>query len=130
MIRLLIVEDDRNTLAGLTDLLRQEGYWVHGVTTGRQAVECIAAERFDMALCDYSLPGMDGLRVCQELKRAQPELMLFMITAYNTAELNRAAKECGIIRIFNKPLNLDELFNALWAASLSPLATEEGFAIP
>jgi CheY-like chemotaxis protein len=83
MNHLLIIEDDPNTLSGLQDLLRQEGYRVHGVTRGRQAIQTILAESIDIVICDYSLPDMDGLQVCRELKRLQPGLKLFLVTAYS-----------------------------------------------
>jgi DNA-binding response OmpR family regulator len=130
MNHLLIIEDDPNTLSGLQDLLRQEGYRVHGVTRGHQAIQTILAESIDIVICDYSLPDMDGLQVCRELKRLQPELKLFLVTAYSNAEIVKAAKECRIARIFHKPLDLDALLEKLAAMSSSWLSQgEEIFAL-
>ncbi len=117
MIRLLIVEDDSNTRLGLMDLLRQEGYWVRGAMQGRQALEVAASTPIDMVLCDYSLPDMNGLEVCHKLLRLQPQLRLFLVTAHNDMELTRRARESGVVKILNKPLNLNELFEALLAQS-------------
>lgn len=130
MNHLLIIEDDPNTLSGLQDLLRQEGYRVHGVTRGLQAIQMILAESIDIVICDYSLPDMDGLQVCRELKRLRPDLKLFLVTAYSNAEIVKAAKECRIARIFHKPLDLDELLEKLAAMSSSWLSRgEEIFAL-
>ncbi len=125
MNHLLIIEDDPNTLSGLQDLLRQEGYRVHGVTRGRQAIQIILAEAIDIVICDYSLPDMDGLQVCRELKRLQPGLKVFLVTAYSNAEIVKAAKECRITKIFHKPLDLEELLAKLAALSSSWLSCDE-----
>jgi CheY-like chemotaxis protein len=122
MLRILIIEDDLNTRKGLVDLLCQEGYGVVGVRRGREAFEVIANASIDVVLCDYKLPEMDGLNVCLQLRRQQPRLKLFLITAYNSAELVKAVRACGIVKIFNKPLDLDDLFATLQAL---PPATDE-----
>jgi CheY-like chemotaxis protein len=114
--RLLIVEDDLNALTGLRELLGEEGFFVRGVMNGRQAIEAAKHEPFDIVLCDYSLPGMDGLQVCRELKRLQPHLALFLVTAYRNLEILNAARLCGIEKVIAKPLVIAELFDTLTAA--------------
>lgn len=113
--RLLIVEDDLNALTGLRELLGDEGYFVRGVVNGRQAIEAVKQEPFDIVLCDYSLPGMDGLQVCRELKHIQPHLALFLVTAYRNLEVVNAARQCGIEKVIAKPLVIAELFDTLTA---------------
>ncbi|GEM_PF-5058301 len=115
--RLLIVEDDRNALAGLQELLREEGFLVCGVTDGRRALEAVARETFDMVLCDYCLPGMDGLQLCCELRRCQPHLTFFLITAFRSTELVHAAGQRGIERVIGKPIIFSELLETLTAAA-------------
>ncbi len=117
MARVLIIEDDPNTLSGLEDLLRADGYWVIGVMRGRQAMPVAATRHIDVVLCDYKLPDIDGLQVCRELKRLYPELKLLLFTAYNNFELAGVAKECGIMKILQKPLDMDELFATLCGLS-------------
>ena len=111
--RLLIVEDDRNALAGLQELLREEGFLVCGVTDGRRALDAVARETFDIVLCDYCLPGMDGLQLCGELRRSQPHLTFFLVTAYRNAELVHAARQLGIEKVLGKPIIFTELLEAL-----------------
>lgn len=115
--RLLIVEDDLNALTGLRELLGEEGFCVRGVVNGRQAIEAVKQEPFDIILCDYSLPGMNGLQVCRELKRLQPHLALFLVTAYRNLDLVNAARQCGIEKVIAKPLAIAELFDTLHVAA-------------
>jgi two-component system NtrC family response regulator/two-component system response regulator HydG/two-component system response regulator AtoC len=117
MNRLLIIEDDPNTLSGLQELLSDEGYAVQGVTHGYKALEIIAREPIDMVLCDYTLPDIDGLQVCHELKRRYSHLAFFLVTAYRNTEVVNAARRCGVEKIIDKPIVLDELFAILAAAA-------------
>ncbi|MGH7597253.1 MAG: response regulator [bacterium] len=114
--RLLIVEDDLNTLAGLRELLGEEGFFVRGVVNGRQAIEAVKQEPFDIVLCDYCLPDMNGLQVCRELRRLQPHLALFLVTAHRNLEVVNAARQQGIEKVIAKPLVIAELFDTLTAA--------------
>lgn len=113
MRRLLVIEDDSNTLSGLIELLKDEGYEVQGARHGHEALKVIADRPIDMVLCDYSLPDKNGLQVCCELKKLQPGLILFLITAFYNSKLNSTAREYGIAKIFTKPLVLDDLFDVL-----------------
>lgn len=113
MNHLLVVEDDPNTLTGLLELLGDEGYDVNGTMQGNDAVEIAARNPIDMVLCDYNLPDVDGLRVCQRLKKLNPETILFLTTASDSPALVDTARKVGVSKIFPKPINLDDLFKTL-----------------
>ena len=120
MKRLLLIEDDPNTRTGLVDLLRSDGHWVQAAGDGRAGLELAGAAAFDAMLCDYKLPDMNGLEVCRRLHRLHRHRMLFLFTAYNNAEINRAAKDCGVGKIFYKPIDLDDLFATLVSLTAQP----------
>lgn len=113
MSHVLIIEDDPNTLSGLQDLLQQEGYRVNGVTRGQQAIQAILAKSIDIVICDYSLPDMNGLQVCRQLRHLQPQLKLLLVTAHSNHEIVAAARECRVTKIFSKPLDIEELLEKL-----------------
>lgn len=115
--RLLIIEDDYNTLIGLQELLSYEGYNVSGVSNGHKALDVIATDSIDMVLCDYCLPDMDGVQVCRALKELKPNLIIFMITAFRNTELDNLLQEGIIEMVFNKPIILDELYEILTVSS-------------
>jgi two-component system response regulator HydG len=129
MISLLIIEDDPNTLAGLQELLSHEGYWVRGVMRGREAFKVAKDESIDMVLCDYCLPDIDGLQVCRELKRLNPQLVIFLVTAYRNTEVVNAAKQCGIEKIIDKPIVPEELF-VMFEAAAKRLVSTKFYAVP
>lgn len=115
MKNLLIIEDDPNTLSGLLELLSDEGYQVHGVMHGNDAMQVVETEQVDMVLCDYSLPDINGLQVCLELKKMQPRLDLFLVTAFYNSKMFNIARKCGVAKIFTKPIVLDDLLETLIA---------------
>lgn len=113
MQRLLVVEDDPNTLDGMVELLSDEGYQVQGVMNGNDALEVIANEPMDIVLCDFDLPDMNGLKVSMQMKQLQPSVNIFMVTAYYDSQLLDAADKCGIEKVFRKPLSIDDMLETL-----------------
>lgn len=122
MKHLLVVEDNPNALSGLVELLGDEGYDVDGVLQGSDALEVAAQKNVDMVLCDYHLPDTNGLQVCQRLKAINPATIFFLTTASDSTRLFDEADQCGISKIFLKPLDLDDLFDSLLRASTNPVA--------
>jgi len=113
MNQLLVIEDDPNTLSGLIELLGDEGYQVNGTMLGSHALEIATKSQIDMVLCDYNLPDVDGLQLCQRLRKIKPEAILFLTTASDSTALIDRARKIGISKIFPKPLNLNDLFDTL-----------------
>ena len=116
MIRILIVEDDCNTLTGLMELLSQEGYQTRGAYDGRQALQLFRDKPDDLVLCDYRLPDIDGLAVCEKIQQIQSTTKLIMMTAFSRAEIVNRAREIGILKVipcglfFNKTFSLKTKF--------------------
>lgn len=102
---------------------------MRGVTHGRQALETVLNEPIDIVICDYSLPDLDGLQVCRELKRLQPALELFLVTACSNTEIGQAVKACNITEIFHKPLDVEELLEKLAAFASRGDRGEKIFAL-
>ncbi|MBN1824539.1 MAG: response regulator [Endomicrobiales bacterium] len=66
--KILIVDDDKDTVIMLRDLLESEGYEVITAYTGARALERVREERPDLVLLDIMMPGLDGFSVCREIK--------------------------------------------------------------
>jgi len=120
MQRLLVVEDDPNTLEGMVELLSDEGYQVQGVINGNDALEIIANEHLDVVLCDFDLPDINGLKLSLQIKRLQPSVNIFIVTAYYDSLLLDAADKCGIEKVFRKPLSIDDMLKTLSECAKQP----------
>ncbi|MFZ5517956.1 MAG: response regulator [Candidatus Zhuqueibacterota bacterium] len=82
MIRILVVEDDTNTLTRLIHHLQKGGYLVRGVMNGNQALETLENEPADIVLCDYSVPEINCTKICLQLKRLQPDDVLLWLRTF------------------------------------------------
>ncbi len=121
MKRVLLIEDDENTLLGLEKLLEYEGFEVIGTSTGNQGLELLDHEEVQVVVCDYCLPDLNGLEVCQAVKDRAQSPRVLLVTAYSNPELLQKAEEIGVERVFSKPIDLDELLKTL---KRTPSATE------
>jgi DNA-binding NtrC family response regulator len=110
---ILIVDDElliRNTLA---EFLGQEGFHVTVCGSGEEALQAAETQRFDMALCDVQLPGMDGIELLVRLLRINPETLVLVITAYGTVENAVEAFHRGAHDYLMKPILLDEVLSKI-----------------
>ncbi len=106
---ILIVEDDRAILNGLSDVLVFNGYSVEGTGDGREGLEKILAGAFDLVLLDVMLPGMDGFSVCAEVRKRKPSQPVIMITAKGDEDDIVRGFKAGADDYVPKPFSLREL---------------------
>jgi DNA-binding NtrC family response regulator len=107
------VDDEPLIRETLAEYLTQEGFTVVGCGSGEEALERAAEQRFDVALCDVQLPGMDGLALLERLQRLSPETFVLLITAYATVENAVEAFQRGAHDYLMKPILLDEVLGKI-----------------
>ncbi len=107
--RILIAEDEQPQRDLLEGFLKKEGFSVEALANGREALQELAANFFDVALIDYKMPELDGLRTLQEIRKLYPDLPVVMMTAYGTVETAVASMKEGALDYLTKPIDLDEL---------------------
>lgn len=118
---ILIVDDEVDACQNLADILSDLGYSVAVAHDARSALLEIERRRFDVALLDLMMPGLDGASLYQELKRKRPETIAVLTTAYPTHPRAEAGLRSGIWRIVPKPLDLEGLLGAVAEALELPL---------
>src|SRR5439155_26638850 len=82
----LVVDDEPVIRDTLGEFLQQEGFAVTACGTGEEAVALAGKQKFDLALCDVNLPGLDGIQVLEKLRSLSPDTFVILITAYGTVE--------------------------------------------
>lgn len=104
-MRVMVVEDNRDTLASIAAVLRFEQYDVVTAPDGQIAIEMARLYPPDVVLLDIGLPGMDGYQVAQELRKQGPERTLYIaaITGYGTDADKQRATEAGFDAHLTKP---------------------------
>ncbi len=111
--QVLVIDDEPLIRETLAEYLGGEGFAVTVAASGEEALALAAGQRFDVALCDVQLPGMDGLELLDRLLRLNPETFVLLITAYATVESAVEAFQRGAHDYLMKPILLDEVLNKL-----------------
>jgi len=94
--KILVVDDDVDTLTVLTDLLAEHGYDVVTAVDGVEGLKRAEEERPNLALGDTRLPKLDGYEVCRRIKEMKGlDAGVIMFTAYGDAVNVAKAKEVG-----------------------------------
>ena len=105
----LLVEDEINLARSLHFNLEQEGYRVRATPSGREALQWLIAEQFDLVILDIMIEEMDGFEVARQVRQRDQKLPILMLTA-RTAEADRVqGLEIGADDYLVKPFHLREL---------------------
>jgi DNA-binding NtrC family response regulator len=107
--RILIAEDEKAQRDLLEGFLKKEGFSVEAAANGREAVQRLKEDFFDIGVIDYKMPELDGLQTLREIRRLYPDLPIVMMTAYGTVETAVAAMKEGALDYLTKPIDLEEL---------------------
>lgn len=109
MKTILIVDDDAELSANLAEVLKKNGYHTESATSGREARSMFAAGAFNVVLIDKVMPGVVGLDLLRELKKASPSTKIIMVTAFPTIASAVEAIKAGASDYITKPFRPEEL---------------------
>ena len=110
---ILVVDDDRDMLSLLDELLSGEGYKVVKAKSGAEALAAIAKSRPDLVMIDVLLPDEDGLTLLAQIKREHPELEVIVMTAFGGSSSAIKAMRVGAYDYVTKPFETDDLLATL-----------------
>jgi len=106
---ILIVDDDPRFCESLKGLLSDQGYKMQTSNSGKEAVECLAKNSFDLALLDIVLPDMDGHKIMDYINSQSPETLVIVITGHASIESAIESLRRGGYDYLRKPFEPDEL---------------------
>jgi DNA-binding response OmpR family regulator len=113
MKRILLVDDDPDTLEFLRILLQQQGYDILTTRDGSEALSLLETQPVNLILSDIAMPGLNGYQLCQRVKNASdPRLVLTPVILMSGRTLDsdiRYAKSLGADDYLTKPFNLDDV---------------------
>jgi len=109
--RILVVEDDKDTAEMLRLFFDGDGYTVHVVGRGTDALEATRSRFPDLIILDILLPGMDGYEVCRQLRTTArtSHIPIIFLTQKDTRSDRLTGLELGADDYITKPFDLDEL---------------------
>lgn len=119
--RILVVDDEPDTCANLSDILSDLGYQVDVAYDGPAALQLVEQHPYDVALLDLRMPGMDGLELYQRIKLLRSGTVAIVVTAYANSETADAVLSAGAWRIMAKPVDLASLLKHIEEVLDQPL---------
>ncbi len=112
--RVLVVEDHADSRAMLAQMLELEGHEVTAVASGAEAVQIAETSRFDVAIVDIGLRGMNGHEVARRLRSSLgAAIVLVAVTGYGQPEDIEQSRAAGFDAHVTKPVSADELLRVL-----------------
>ncbi len=112
---LLYAEDDQSVREALVRALTFEGYDVHAVSDGAQALEALMTTEPEVIVLDVMMPGVDGLAACRRIREKGIRTPVLMLTARVDVADRVAGLDAGADDYLVKPFDLDELLARLRA---------------
>src|SRR4030042_4271034 len=103
--KILVVDDDVDTLRLVGLMLERQGYEIVAANSGQQALALVLTERPDLILLDLMMPDIDGVEVCRRL-RASPEtkdILIIMFTAKSQTDDKVEGFDAGADDYLTKP---------------------------
>lgn len=109
MLKILVAEDDRELRRLFAHVLIKNGYSVKEVSNGREALDAIEKEHYDLIISDIMMPEMDGYELVRSLRDAGNTTPILMITAKDAFDDMRMGFLSGTDDYMVKPINVNEM---------------------
>ena len=122
---ILVIDDEENLRHMLTAMLRKHGFSVDGASSGREALQRLAAQVYDFILCDIRMPEMDGHAFLQQAVARGVTAPIIMMTAYGGVDTAVACMQEGAYDFISKPFKQDEIIIVLRKAEERERLKEE-----
>jgi len=107
--KLLLVDDDESIREALTAIFEREGYLVHAVKNGLDAIEACGKAFYHAALIDVRLPDIGGVELLSKLRAIHSRMVTIIVTGYPTVENAAQALNLGADAYIMKPFDPKEL---------------------
>ncbi len=107
--KILVIEDDKSMRDFLKDFLELEGYSIHAAVNGREGLETIEKESFDLVITDVVMPEVDGVEVLRAIKGSSIETSVIVITGHSSIRQAVELIKMGADDYFKKPFITDEI---------------------
>jgi CheY-like chemotaxis protein len=122
--RIMVVDDDADTVTVLAHYLQREGFSTIEALSGSQCLSLVAQNHVDVILLDLMMPDMDGFEVVRALKNnpATADIPVIMITARDDIESRSEGMRVGVSDFLAKPVFRKQLANRI-KAQLDTIAT-------
>ena len=113
---ILIVDDDANFRGLLEEFLHKKGFHASAVSGGEEAIQQLSQKKFDVALLDLMMPGMDGYDVMDFINEQELETNIIVITGHASTQSAVTSLRKGVYDFLDKPFDLEILSTTIQGA--------------
>ena len=115
-LRILVIDDEGIVLDSCRRIFSGEGYEVVTTDSARKGLELATEGRFDVILCDWKMPELDGIDTVEMIDKRSPDSAIVMITGYPAVERATEALKRGAVDYVAKPFTPEEIVAAVHKA--------------
>jgi two-component system response regulator HydG len=119
--RILIVDDEADTCANLSDIFTDLGYQVDIAHDGLSALLLVKQNAYDVAILDLKMPGMDGLELYRRIRQLSAGTVAIVVTAYASGSTASSILDAGAWKLLSKPVAFPQLQSLVDEAISQPL---------
>lgn len=117
MTELLLVEDESILRETIAEILEFQGFRVHRVASGEQALAVLDKYTPQLIISDIMMPGMSGLDLMRRVREKRPEMKYIILSALTSAEDKRLCFELGASDFITKPFRAEDLMARIKAVT-------------
>jgi DNA-binding NtrC family response regulator len=114
--KVLLVDDEEEFVQSLSERLRMRELGSNTAYDGEQALSFVQREEPDVMVLDLKMPGIDGMEVLRQVKRAYPAVQVIILTGHGTKQHEDEARRLGAFDYMEKPVDIETLVSSLKAA--------------
>jgi DNA-binding response OmpR family regulator len=130
MFQILVVEDDASLRRLMAAALKQNGYEPFTANDGLEALDVLEKTNIDLLISDIMMPNMDGYELTRQLRRANYDLPVIMVTAKETFEDKQKGFAVGVDDYMVKPIDINEMILRVAAVlRRSKMASEHSLTV-
>ncbi len=108
--KILVIEDDTDSLYFMEILISELGYSFTGTPTGEQGLEAMRNEKFDLVFMDLRLPGLSGYDTAGIIRRdIDKDIPIFAVTAHIAQTASLKCYDIGMNEFISKPVDVEQL---------------------
>jgi len=113
MKHVMVIDDERDILTCLDEVLTSEGYRVTGVVSGAEALDLLPEDPPDLVILDLRMPGMNGLEVLQAMRRTHPDLPVVVCSALGSYRNDFDILSGNVSAFLDKPMDLEKVIGTV-----------------
>lgn len=112
-MKVLLVDDEKEMVTALAERLALRDVDAQWVTSGKDAIEMLGENHFDVLVLDVKMPGIGGLETMEEIRKIKPESKIIFLTGHGSTADREACEKAGASSYLMKPVDIEVLIEEL-----------------